>query len=191
MVRVSAARGYAATSVTEVIATAGIDEATFGRHFHGKEDCFVAAYQAISDVLVARTAAAYEGAAGRPWAERIAVGLLALVKLLAEEADVARLAVVDVTAIPGEARLHYGQALDRFVPFLAEGREASALAGELPAETERFAIGAAASLIFDEFRAGRGAELESILPELVFAVTMPYLGVAAAETEMRKVSKPN
>src|SRR5690606_13434138 len=116
MVRVSAARGYAAASVTEVIAAAGIDEATFGRHFYGKEDCFLAAYEAISDVLVARTTAAFEAAAGQPWAARIAAGLQALVGLFAEEADVARLAIVDVSAIPGDARLRYSRALDRFVP---------------------------------------------------------------------------
>lgn len=191
MVRVSAARGYAAASLTEVIAKAEVDEAAFGRHFRGKEDCFIAAYEAIGDVLFARTAAAYEGAAGRPWAERVAAGLQALVALLAEESEVARLAVVEVSAIPGDARLRYSQVLARFAPFLAQGRAEVGDAEELPEETERFAIGAAASLIFDELRAGRGAELESILPALVFAVTMPYLGATAAEVEMRKFSKPN
>jgi AcrR family transcriptional regulator len=186
MVRVSAARGYAAATVAEVSAAAGVEEAAFRLHFADREECFLAAYEAVSDVLVARVAVAYEAADGLPWAERIAVGLRALVRLLAGEAEIARLAIVEVTAIPGDARLRYGQALDRFVPFLAQGREESTQAGALPAETERFAIGAAASLIFDEFRAGRGAELESILPDLLFALTMPYLGAEAAEAEMQK-----
>ena len=43
-------------------------------------------------------------------------------------------------------------------------------------------------MIFDEVRAGRGPELERILPDLVFAVLMPYLGPEAAEEEMRRVA---
>jgi hypothetical protein len=43
-------------------------------------------------------------------------------------------------------------------------------------------------MIFDEVRGGRGGELEKILPDLVFAVLMPYLGPAAAEAEMRRVA---
>ena len=44
-------------------------------------------------------------------------------------------------------------------------------------------------MIFDEIRAGRGAELERILPDLVFAVLMPYLGPEAAKAEMRRVAE--
>ena len=44
-------------------------------------------------------------------------------------------------------------------------------------------------MIFDEVRAGRGPELKRILPDLVFAVLMPYLGPEAAEDEMRRVTK--
>jgi hypothetical protein len=43
-------------------------------------------------------------------------------------------------------------------------------------------------MVFDEVRAGRGAELRRILPDLVFAVLMPYLGPEAAESEMRKIA---
>ena len=97
--------------------------------------------------------------------------------------------MVEVTAAGDDARARYRSALARFTPFLEEGRQYANQGEELPADTARFAIGGAASMIFDEIRAGRGPELTRILPDLVFAVLMPYLGPEAAEDEMRRVTR--
>jgi len=187
MVRVAAAKGYEATTVTDVVEVAGVSRETFYETFEDKEACFLEAYDAVIDVLVAHVASAFESAAGEPWPERIAAGLGALAGLLATEADIARMAMVEVTAAGEDARERYRAALARFTPFLEEGRTYSGQGDELPPDTARFAIGAATSMIFDEIRAGRGPELERILPDLVFAVLMPYLGPEAAEDEMRRV----
>lgn len=189
MLRVAAAKGYEATTVTDVIEVAGVSRETFEEMFGDKPTCFLEAYDAVFDVLVAHVTAAFESAAGEPWPERIATGLRALVELLATEADIARLSMVEVTAAGDDARARYRAALARFTPFLEEGREYSSQGGELPADTARFAIGGATSMIFDEIRAGRGPELKRILPDLVFAVLMPYLGPEEAEDEMRRVTR--
>lgn len=189
MLRVAAAKGYEATTVTDVIEVAGVSRETFEEMFGDKPTCFLEAYDAVFDVLVAHVTAAFESAAGEPWPERIAAGLSALVELLAVEADIARLSMVEVTAAGDDARARYRAALARFTPFLEEGREYSNQGEELPADTARFAIGGATSMIFDEIRAGRGPELKGILPDLVFAVLMPYLGPEEAEDEMRRVTR--
>jgi AcrR family transcriptional regulator len=187
MVRVAAAKGYESTTVADVVEFAGLSEDAFYEEFEGKEACFLEAYDAVIDVLVAHVTSAFEAAAGEPWPEKIAVGLRGLVELLAIEADIARMAMVEVTAAGDDARERYRAALARFTPFLEEGRAYSGQGDELPADTARFAIGGATSMIFDEIRAGRGPELKRILPDLVFAVLMPYLGPEAAEEEMRRV----
>jgi AcrR family transcriptional regulator len=189
MLRVAAAKGYEATTVADVIEVAGVSQESFEDMFGDKATCFLEAYDAVFDVLVAHVTTAFESAAGEPWPERIAAGLGALVELLAAEAGIARLSMVEVTAVGDDARARYRAALSRFTPFLEEGREYSSQAGELPADTARFAIGGATSMIFDEIRAGRGPELKRILPDLVFAVLMPYLGPEAAEDEMRRVTR--
>ena len=189
MVRTAAAEGYEATTIAGVVEAAQVPRQTFDELFPNKETCFLESYDAVIDVLVAHVSAAYESAAGDPWPERIVAALRALVELLAAEADVARMAMVEVTAVGEEARLRYRASLGRFTPFLEEGRGASPQGGELPADTARFAIGGATSMIFDEVRAGRGPELRRILPDLVFAVQMPYLGPEAAEDEMRRVAR--
>ena len=186
--RVAAAKGYEAASVADVSARAGIGSEEFAAMFRDKEDCFLQAYDAAIEVLVARVTAAYEAAAGQPWTERIVAALRAMAEVFAAEADVARMVIVEVAAVGEDARIRYRAALDRFVPFLDEGRALSPEGAELPADTAQFAIGGAASLIYDEIRAGRGPELTRILPRLVFAVTMPYLGATAAEAEMQRLA---
>jgi AcrR family transcriptional regulator len=190
MVRVSAAKGYEATTVADVVEYAGSDEGAFAELFGDKEACFLETYEAVFDVLIAHVTAAFEAAADEPWPERIAAGLRALVELLAMEADIARMAMVEVTATAGDdARERYRAMFARFTPFFEQGRDYADRDAELPADTARFAIGGAASMIFDEVRAGRGPELKRILPDLVFAVLMPYLGPEAAEDEMRRVTR--
>jgi AcrR family transcriptional regulator len=188
MVRMAAAKGYEATTVADVAELAGVSRQAFDEMFASKEACFLEAYEAVFDVLVAHVTAAFEAARDEPWPEQIAAGLGALVDLLCAEADIARLAMVEVTAAGDDARERYRTMLTRFTPFMEAGRTYSGQAEELPADTARFAIGGATSMIFDEVRAGRGPELRRILPDLVFAVLMPYLGPQAAEEEMRRVT---
>ena len=189
MLRVAAAKGYEATTAADVIEVAGVSRETFDQMFSDKSACFLEAYDAVFDVLDAHVTSAYEAAAGEPWPERVAAVLTALVELLSLEADIARMAMVEVTAAGDEVRARYRAALARFTPFLEEGREYSRQSEELPVDTARFAVGGATSMIFDEIRAGRGPELKRILPDLVFAVLMPYLGPEEAEDEMRRVTR--
>lgn len=189
MVRMAAAKGYEATTVADVVEFASVSREAFDEMFESKEACFLEAYEAVFDVLVAHVTAAFEAAADEPWPEQIASGLGALVGLMAAEADIARMAMVEVTAAGDDARERYRAMLTRFTPFLEKGRTYSGQGEELPADTARFAVGGATSMIFDEVRAGRGPELKRILPDLVFAVLMPYLGSEAAEDEMRRVTR--
>jgi AcrR family transcriptional regulator len=189
MVRVAASKGYREASVDDVVAAADVTREAFHETFGDKETCFLEAYEAVTDVLVAHVAAAYEGAAGQPWPERMVAALRAVVELLSTESDIARMTMVEVTAVGNEARVRYRANLERFVPFLEDGREYSPQGKELPEDTARFAIGGGTSLLFDEVRAGRGPELPEMLPQLVFAVLMPYIGAKEAEDEMRRLTE--
>jgi AcrR family transcriptional regulator len=189
MVRVAADRGYEETTVVDVIAAAAVSRETFDEMFSDRESCFLEAYDAVIDVLVAHVSTAFESTVGQPWPDRVAAALRALVNLLATEHDIARMAMVEVTVVGEDARIRYRAALGRFAYFLEEGRTVSPQGAELPADTARFAIGGATSMIFDEVRAGRGPELRRLLPDLLFAVLMPYIGPEAAEDEMRRVAR--
>lgn len=189
MVRVASRKGYEATTVADVAEFAGVDEEAFHADFDSKEECFLEAFDAVIDVLIAHVASSYEAASHQPWPERVGAGLRALVELLAAEADIARLAMVEVTAVGDRGRERYRAALARFTPFLEEGRVYSGRREQLPDDTARFAIGGATSMIFDEIRAGRGPELTRLLPDLVFAVLVPYLGSKAAEERRARLAR--
>ena len=185
MVRVAATEGYEATTVGEVVERAEVSRAEFDAMFASKDICFLEAYDAVVAVLLTRIGGAFEAAAPEPWAARITAALRALVELVAAEADIARMALVEIASLGEDARYRYRLAMDRFLPFVEEGRDAVAGGAELPEGTARFAIGAAVVMVFDEIRAGRAAELGALLPDLVFAVTMPYLGPERAKEAMR------
>ena len=158
MIRVAADKGYEATTVADVIEAAGVSRTTFYELFGDKEECFLASYDAVADVLLAQVGRAFSESEGT-WEERIHAGLGALVALLAAESAIARMAMVESIAASPAARQRYREMLGRFTPFLDEGRALSDYAGQLPAATSRMAIGGAATLIFDEVRAGRGDRL--------------------------------
>jgi len=55
-----ARRGYAEASVADVIEIAGVSRKTFYEHFRDKEDCFLKAYEVLSDRLVVAMKSAIE-----------------------------------------------------------------------------------------------------------------------------------
>jgi len=188
-IRVVAEKGYAATTVTDLTREAGISRTTFYEMFDDKEGCFLAAYDGVVDALVRRVAAAYEAEGG--WPQRARAGLAALLAALAEEPDVARLALVEIGAAGPAAQRRYRAALQRLTPFFDEGRDFAPGGRNLPANTSRMAIGAVAGLISDEVIEGRAEYLPSLLSEVLFATLMPYIGPAAATREVaeKKVDK--
>src|SRR5664279_3916029 len=52
MTEAVARRGYAEATVADVIAIAGVSRKTFYEHFRDKEDCFLEAYEILSEQLV-------------------------------------------------------------------------------------------------------------------------------------------
>jgi AcrR family transcriptional regulator len=164
---------------------AGISREQFEAMFASKQACFLEAYDAVAEILLGSCEAAFEAEPEASWSERVTAGLRMLVDLLSSQPDIARMALVEISAAGEDARYRYGLVLRRFIPFLELGRKASPQGAELPPETARFALGGALTMVFDEIRAGRGAQLPRRLPDLVFTVTMPYLGAERAEEAMR------
>ena len=75
----------------------------------------------------------------------------------------------------------------RFTEFLEEGAEL-ADGRELPENIALMAAGAVSGLIFDELLTGRAERLPELLPDLLFAMLVPYIGPGAATEEMRRAA---
>jgi AcrR family transcriptional regulator len=185
MIRVVGSKGYKETSVADVIEEAGTSRTTFYKHFEDKHECFLAAYEMLVEQVLSEVRAQCDGQ--QPWLERVENGLSTLVKLFALDPALARTAVVEVAAAGAEARQLHWDAVARFTEFLDGGRE---MAGEreLPENISLMSAGAVSGLIFDELLAGRAAQLPAHLPDLLFAMLVPYIGPRAAAEEMRRVA---
>jgi AcrR family transcriptional regulator len=186
-VRVVATKGYAATTVADLTREAGISRTTFYEMFDDKEACFLAAYDRIVDALVRRVAAAYEGEG--EWPQRARAGLAALLEALAEEPDLARLALVDVGSAGPAAQRRFRAAMQRLTPFFDEGRDFAPGGRNLPANTSRMAIGAVTGLIADELTEERAEDLPKLLSDVLFATLVPYIGPDAAAREVGEKKK--
>jgi AcrR family transcriptional regulator len=185
MIRVVGSKGYRETSVADVIEEAGTSRTTFYKHFDDKHECFLAAYDMLVEQVFAEVLANCDGK--QSWLERVERGLATIVELFAVDPELARTAVVEVAAAGADARQRHWDAVARFTTYLEDGREL-ANGRELPENISLMSAGAVSGLIFDELLAGRAAQLPTLLPDLLFAMLVPYIGPRAAADEMRRVA---
>lgn len=120
MIEAVAARGYAATTVSDVVARSGVSRATFYELFEGKEACFRATYARAAEQFATSLAAlvAPPGDAGtRPAnaVERIDHLLTAYLDVLASEPVFARAFLVEVYAAGPDAIRQRRDSLEQFI----------------------------------------------------------------------------
>ncbi len=96
-----AEKGYANTSVADVIARAGVSRETFYEQFGSKQDCFLAAFDAAGEILLGRVTGAAPDE-GTP-ADRFEQVLGVYLETLASEPAYARLFLVEAHAAGPEA----------------------------------------------------------------------------------------
>lgn len=184
MIEVVAERGYPDTRVVDVIEVAGVSRKTFYELFTSKEDCFLAAYDLLLGNLLGDTLRGFESRPGAPWPERVAAGLEALLQHLAEHPDEARFAIVEVLAAGPKALARRDAALRQFTGFLDAGRAETSV--ELPGITPLSLAGGVNELLYSEILHGATARLPERLPDLMFWITLPFLGAERASEERER-----
>src|SRR3954467_4533468 len=116
MAETMARKGYAATSVSEVLRAAGVSRETFYEQFTSKDDCFIAAFEAaVESVLGAMVEAR---AASGPPVDRFSRGLRAYLDALADDPAFARMLLIEVYAAGPVAMQRRGELQQRFVDAL-------------------------------------------------------------------------
>lgn len=116
MVELVAEHGYNAVAVAALSNHASVSKRDFYKHFAGKEDCFLATYDAIVGDAVRAVLAASEGE--EEWCERLRLGFLALAGQIADSPEAARLALVEVFAagaVAVERMLHTNRCFEALV----------------------------------------------------------------------------
>src|ERR1700753_3952154 len=111
--RVTAARGYEATTVADILAAAGVGRESFYEIFSDRRDCVLAAHETLLDDLIAKVAAAYAG--DGDWVERCRATLAALLDWFAAAPPAGRFLLVEVAAVGPEFHSRFEAGFDRFV----------------------------------------------------------------------------
>jgi AcrR family transcriptional regulator len=187
MIEAVAERGYQETRVVDVVAGAGVSRATFYDLFDDIEDCFLVAYDQVTARMFDAASAAFNERPDAPWAERIRDSMAALLELLAEWPEAARLAIVEALAAGPKALVRRDAVLRQFTDFVDAGKQHSQL--ELPGITSVAIVGGIQELLYSEVLHGATASLPARLPDLVYWITQPFLGPEAAAAERERASQ--
>jgi AcrR family transcriptional regulator len=185
MIEVVSERGYPETRVVDVIGVAGVSRKTFYELFDSKEDCFLAAYDVLLGNLLSEATEGFESRSGAPWAEKTSSALQALLEHLAAHPEEARFAIVEVLAAGPKALTRRDAALRQFTGFLEAGRSETSV--ELPGITSLAIAGGINELLYSEILHGAAARLPSRLPDLIFWITLPFLGPDGATAQRERV----
>jgi AcrR family transcriptional regulator len=173
-----AEHGYNATTVAKITKAAAVSRRTFYEHFADKEACFLAAYEMVADHIAASMRAAAESF--DEWPQQVRAALATMLRFLAGEPELARLCMIEPVAAGGEIAARHRASMQSLVEILKAGRPEHGGEHPLPEATEEALVGGIVSLIVRELSAGRGGQLESLLPDLVELTLAPYVGAEEA-----------
>lgn len=174
--------GYRTLTVQDVLSRAGVSRPTFYEQFEDKEDCFLAAFDAATARMRKRLDEALE-AAESGWRDRLRAGLRALLRFVAEDPDAARTLVVEARASSPAGLRRRDELLDGFASCLdAEAREG--LEDPPSAIAAAGVVGGIESVLYARLQKGETADLEALLPSLMYFAVLPYEGREAAAEEL-------
>jgi AcrR family transcriptional regulator len=160
--RAVADRGYAAATVEDIVRDAGVSKKTFYEHFSDKLDCFLAAYEAASDELLAHVTAAQEGSEEDDWLARTRAGIHAYLRWLAAEPALARVFLIEIAAAGPEALERRERLRDRY----AERMRELQVRNSVPDEIFHAVVAGADDLVVRRLR--EGGDLLELEPILVY-----------------------
>jgi len=162
MVGAVAAKGYANTSVADVIGSARASRETFYEHFENKQDCFLAAYEETVRQLTQIMQRAL--VAGDAPAARFERALEAYLAAMASEPGLARTFMIEVYAAGPDACKRRAEVLNRFGDVVYEVLGEDAAIARLP--DPRFAVraivGAISTMVTGLVAAGDYAALPAL-----------------------------
>src|SRR4051794_30349919 len=116
MMRAVASKSYSNVTVADVVSGAGVSRRTFYEHFEDKEECFLAAYETGTEVLIGDILETLRGLpADARWRGRLRAALQSYTEALAAEPEFARTFLIDVLGAGPKAVQARQRVYDMFV----------------------------------------------------------------------------
>jgi AcrR family transcriptional regulator len=164
---VVAEKGYAATRVADITEYAGVSRKTFYEQFTDKEDCFLAAYDAITALLMDRMARGLASVPDGSWEEKVSALLGEFLRFLAAEPAFARMCIVEVLGSGPRGLARRDAAIEAFFPVVDQIPRSQPGAEKWLSElTPVFVTGGILEVVYAAIRRGDTASLPALEGDL-------------------------
>lgn len=173
----TAEQGYEATKIGDIVSRAGVARKTLYDNFEGKEEVFLAAFDASIEEVMARVEGVCAESDGS-WEERVEAGLGALLAYVAEQPARARMCMIEAMSATPAATRRYEDAVQGFVELTGRNVPHS---DKLPETIEETLVGGVAWIVHQKIRRHEAEKAMELQPELAEFLLAPYRGVAEAE----------
>jgi AcrR family transcriptional regulator len=158
-------KGYAATTVSDVIRRAGVSRKAFYEHFANKEECFLATYDSIAAVGQRGVARVFRRAQGLP--DGVHAALAELIELATARPDALRVLMVEIGAAGPAGIERREQLVVSYEDILRESLGLTAGPGAIPNPILRGVLGGILHVIYAHLRRGERKQLRRRMPDLV------------------------
>ncbi|HEY1286335.1 MAG TPA: TetR/AcrR family transcriptional regulator [Solirubrobacterales bacterium] len=165
-----AEHGYNATTVGEITSAASVSRRTFYEHFDGKQECFLAAYEALDGYIETLMNEAAEER--EEWPDRVSAAFRAVTAFLASRPNFARLYLVEAAVVGEGATEARERTARRFVELLEPGRRMR----DVESGIEEGLVGGIMTLLGRRVLNGEAERLAAFAPAVIEFALSPYLG---------------
>ncbi|MBK0393554.1 TetR/AcrR family transcriptional regulator [Ramlibacter algicola] len=172
MAQAVAKRGYAATTIADIVREAAVSRRTFYEHFGGKAECLVALYEAASHNALQVLRAALGPA--QPWDAQVEQALAAYFDCLASNPLLLRTLYVEILGLGPEGLASRRRVNDEIASFMLDVVNGRGKRKPLTPQMALAVVGGINELVLDSLerdRLGQLAELVAPAAQLVRAVT--------------------
>jgi AcrR family transcriptional regulator len=187
LIEIAAERGYAETTIELILERAGLDRPAFDRHFRGKYDCFLSAWQEMNEGCMREMLEAFNSQ--QEWPDRLRAVACEIVDGLRNDPSRATFAV-EVLAAGDAARARRDMTMRVIASLIDAGRNEMDDPEAVPHTTAEALAGSAYGQVYAKVVRGRAEELPALVPQLMSAAVMPYLGIEAGLAELARGFDP-
>jgi len=178
-----AEQGVAAAATGALCQRAGLEIEVFNTHFESLDACIQTAWEEVVGQFAGLVAPAFAAAEG--WREGIRAAAWGYCRFLQENPVKARFSVeLSLASEPIQARRDF--VMDGWAELIHLGRFESPAAADLPRAQAEAIVGAIWERQVATIRENAFHRLPELIPEAMYMTVLPYLGLEAAQEELRR-----
>jgi AcrR family transcriptional regulator len=162
LAELTAEKGYEATKISDVVKRAAVARKTLYDNFSGKEEVFLAAFDATAEEVMGRVEEACAAADG-DWEDAVGAALEAFFGYVAEAPAMVRLCLIEAQSATPASTQRHEQTMQRFIELAQESLPHDE---GLPETVDEAVVGGVAHIVSQQLRRGRAEETPELLPEL-------------------------